>query len=1855
MSTSASALGNVSPKLEAPLAEASQAVAREQGSSADLEDSSTKVSGPDDGVESPTNTSQVARSHPDQGGSLSLTDAKSVIDVSPPTTSARDSTEAKAVRSEDVGYSVSDLGAVPAEKVVSETAPVTESQDGRGKLPTTNGTPAQTRLSEASGGSAVLTASPTASAAAAAAAAGKKFTSLSLTKRFLGKASPSSPTFNHATTGGSCTSGTGSSLLSNSGTGSKGSFTRESSSRGLPILSSSRLTSAKLSASAAPKPAATWGTPSPSASPAINHALPALAAANPPANTGPSSHNNASAAATLTAQASLGLAGDKAKASEPPAPSAPPSSRPSPKLGNAEAHASTKPPSASAKPTLPDAVFGEKGPAAAAGTSVQPSSAPSAAEALSQPASAPSPALLHSNVVRSTHLSSPRLTALGGARSGSPARTDTSASPSLRNAALRSSANDATSGAPKSVAPWATSKNSSSSGARAPSSERIASSDFPTAAEAQNVKEATDEHDRLASARTDLDRFRGANLGSGRHWDEMVDEDGGFLDEVVEFGDGTQYKVPQPSLAELQKDARPVTKEDRFRDQTHDRSWPPPPMQRLTHSAASSNPTDQPSPSFRKPASQQRLADYAPEVATKSLFPQRAGRSSVSAFADEGDSASVELLPRDRRGSDWNSSRSGRPAGGLGGAHAHPDATLSAARAWGPLARRTQNLDSDAPRREPSVTSTRSDPRSPTSPHERPLPAKERAPLPTSKPNARTSERPLPPHMAAGLHTAADRVENSPEERPYGANASEPHPPVASKALGWGPLARRVGSPSAQRTELPVVESTQAPPSRTTAAATETVSPAERAERARRRRAEEEAEREREKARALEKAKALELQIEEARRVREIEDAAKEAKLREEQAARIAAQDARMLAARKQAAEAHEAALKVAKQDTPAKSPEVRKSHGRPAPGALPEAISNRQGPSSQLLISPSEEATSWRRAAPLAQSDAIVSNARRAPSKEEPSPTQQSRPRTLLQRPPTSQSSVPSSAPSMRAEQMASDAVSATKASLDRPQATTSDPSTSARQSKRAEKQAQRREAGAKQAQADAALANAAPPAGPRALRNDVANLPEGSKVVAPTAPRVAIIAPTDENASARLQTQRHDARPPASSATQPLPSALRQPARPRHPEPVATRTEVPQDSVPVWNRFVVKMPAPRLRPARLSGPAFRAQRQRIAAFQAAANSSSDVDILSWTPSAPGLPMKTLSIYDQFHPKKYRKGVLLANVSMPTRVLPRNLPPRVFPTSSATAPNVPPAHVALPRASAHGRATQRQPMMYGHIAEPLHPTSVREELHPALEADMLDVKPTVKLPRGNRSANIQPSLGRSNAQSYDVSVPVSGSSAVSVPTAPASMRARGFSGTAPRGQGGPLDWAESSGMGLSKRALIGAGPPHPAAKGRRDSGAGVAFARSANLGHTEPGSRSPSFVVASELELNGDRYAPPANRAADKRGAMQTPILPSPGQLSSATWGGSSLNLSGLPNTAANGGASPSHLESLWATPDLRARTASHPAQNSLRGIADDFLSMPTSIHDLGAGDSDGPVVSLGGLGAGSSSANNQTSQSASQQQRHGDDRGSRHGHANGTLAGLNLGTSPVDSAQTSSAPDAGVRGAAGKANDDAASSSRKNQSFIPFGHQQPYQPEAYNTQAWSQANAYPRQALSAQPAAFNGRAYSNYQPAYNFGGYPETSPSSVVDGAKGAPSAPRGVVGWGSTVPHGYAQQMGYQALPQPFHSPQAGSAGHLAAGSGVSNGDASNGWSSASVPTSPAFRGGPMGRGSYGPGSGSRGYGSRAPQSATPGQMGHQASLPSLNGHAGQGRGGMGRGAGAAAPQSRGFYTGGYSNVW
>ncbi|WFC97607.1 hypothetical protein MYAM1_000324 [Malassezia yamatoensis] len=99
-------------------------------------------------------------------------------------------------------------------------------------------------------------------------------------------------------------------------------------------------------------------------------------------------------------------------------------------------------------------------------------------------------------------------------------------------------------------APWAASTQTSTQ----PNAQRpsIFMHDFPTAAEALDAERkaeeraaqhAAEEAIKRQAALKELERFRGSDLPAANHWDEMDGESEESLDDVVEFGDGKQYKI----------------------------------------------------------------------------------------------------------------------------------------------------------------------------------------------------------------------------------------------------------------------------------------------------------------------------------------------------------------------------------------------------------------------------------------------------------------------------------------------------------------------------------------------------------------------------------------------------------------------------------------------------------------------------------------------------------------------------------------------------------------------------------------------------------------------------------------------------------------------------------------------------------------------------------------------------------------------------------------------------------------------------------------------------------------------------------------------------------------------------------------------------------------------------------------------------------------------------------------------------------------------------------------------------------------------------------------------------------------
>ena len=128
---------------------------------------------------------------------------------------------------------------------------------------------------------------------------------------------------------------------------------------------------------------------------------------------------------------------------------------------------------------------------------------------------------------------------------------------------------------------------------RAPVMPAVSSQDFPTAkevmeaerkAEERAAAHAAEEHARQQAMKEELERFRGTELMSHDHWDELEDESEDEMDDVVEFGDGTQYKISEVE-EEQAKHAPPVQEP------------PPPPAPRVP----AWGPTHRPASLLRRP------------------------------------------------------------------------------------------------------------------------------------------------------------------------------------------------------------------------------------------------------------------------------------------------------------------------------------------------------------------------------------------------------------------------------------------------------------------------------------------------------------------------------------------------------------------------------------------------------------------------------------------------------------------------------------------------------------------------------------------------------------------------------------------------------------------------------------------------------------------------------------------------------------------------------------------------------------------------------------------------------------------------------------------------------------------------------------------------------------------------------------------------------------------------------------------------------------------------------------------------------------------------------------------------------
>jgi hypothetical protein len=510
----------------------------------------------------------------------------------------------------------------------------------------------------------------------------------------------------------------------------------------------------------------------------------------------------------------------------------------------------------------------------------------------------------------------------------------------------------------------------------------------------------------------------------------------------------------------------------------------------------------------------------------------------------------------------------------------------------------------------------------------------------------------------------------------------------------------------------------------------------------------------------------------------------------------------------------------------------------------------------------------------------------------------------------------------------------------------------------------------------------------------------------------------------------------------------------------------------------------------------------------------------------------------------------------VPTKTLPRGLPPRVFPKQRQPDANAPPA-------GARKAVTQGQS---GSL--PPQSAAFAERSSSSAAAPT----PIVSLPRPQ---GLDDAWRRAGADGMSA-----------VPTAPASMR----SGAALHGNvmSAPLSGTSRSPF---RAALIAAtsttsGPlddPHSQSSlnglmhgqhrgSRRDSGSGVAFARSAGQLQRER-QDSPSFLVASELEVDGrgarsrgtsstqTQVSRTRSRApyAQLTSLSQTPALPSPGQMDSSTWGQGPLTFPVLPANASgassSGAADSSHVKSLWAPPDARASAASRPAQNSLKGIADDPLSMPLSMLDLGnAPEVDSPTHVLppstdrrGNAAPSDGRANGYAHSSAPSphagRQPHRPATGPSTPAAKTTeLGGTGAPSSAVQSLSSLDLADnSGTGGAAAGAHERSASHGASAHDLRPSGGHgatsaaqgNPYAAYSYAPQSWSHGAYQPRPP----------QGYTAYGPAANAG--------YGAGGFSPFPVQQRSLLNASATpwldAPSQQQQQAQQHYQPQPQYSPQ------------------------------------------------------------------------------------------------------------
>jgi len=213
--------------------------------------------------------------------------------------------------------------------------------------------------------------------------------------------------------------------------------------------------------------------------------------------------------------------------------------------------------------------------------------------------------------------------------------------------------------------------------------------------------------------------------------------------------------------------------------------------------------------------------------------------------------------------------------------------------------------------------------------------------------------------------------------------------------------------------------------------------------------------------------------------------------------------------------------------------------------------------------------------------------------------------------------------------------------------------------------------------------------PTGPRLstrpVQTDAKSMLAAQVKLPSKAPKVEIIAPNDEGAARQrvAEQKQKEARYTQGLGAGPI-SVLKSRAVISAPESPTTSTQVAFDAPPVWNKYKIKV-GPSTPPVRLARHLVKAQAVRVANFKSESSSSHSRPpyLLTWEPPIPNLSTRTLSRDDLFFPKKYRKGTVITNVTIPKARLERRAA-AVFPQKTAPVVKIP-ASSSVSRAATTG------------------------------------------------------------------------------------------------------------------------------------------------------------------------------------------------------------------------------------------------------------------------------------------------------------------------------------------------------------------------------------------------------------------------------------------------------------------------------------------------------------------------------------------------------------------------------------------